>query len=92
MPYGKGLGLQQINPGLSNLSMKYANDRNGYVFNKFPTVPVAHEQDEYYMYGREAFQIPETIRANGAEANQSEYALSTATYSLDRHFFERHRN
>ena len=85
MPYGKGLGLQQINPGLSNLSVKYANDRNGYVFNKFPTLQVAHETDDYYMYGREAFQIPETIRANGAEANQSEYALSTATYSLDRH-------
>ena len=73
MPYGKGLGLQQINPGLSNLSVKYANDRNGYVVTKFPTVQVAHETDDYYVYGREAFQIPETIRANGAEANQSEY-------------------
>jgi len=85
MPYGKGLGLQQINPGLSNLSVKYANDRNGYVVTKFPTVQVAHETDDYYVYGREAFQIPETIRANGAEANQSEYILSTATYALDRH-------
>jgi hypothetical protein len=85
MPYGKGLGLQQINPGLSNLSVKYANDRAGYVVNKFPTVNVAHETDTYYVYGREAFQIPETIRANGAEANQSEFILSTQTYSLDRH-------
>ena len=85
MPYAKGKGLQQINPGLSNLSVKFANDRNGYIFNKFPTVNVAHETDTYYAYGREAFQIPETIRANGAEANQSEYTLSTATYALDRH-------
>jgi hypothetical protein len=85
MPYGKGLGLQQINPGLSNLSVKFANDRAGYVFNKFPQVSVAHETDTYYVYGREAFQIPETIRANGAEANQSEFTLSTATYALDRH-------
>ena len=85
MPYGKGLGLQQINPGLSNLSVKFANDRNGFVFDKLPTVNVAHETDTYYVYGREAFQIPETLRANGAEANQSEYTLSTASYALDRH-------
>ena len=85
MPYGKGLGLQQINPGLSNLSVKFANDRSGYVFNKFPSVQVAHETDTYYVYGREAFQIPQTLRANGAEANQSEFTLSTATYALDRH-------
>ena len=85
MPYGKGRGLQQINPGLSNLSVKYANDRNEYAVTKLPTISVKHETDEYYVYGRDSFRIPETIRANGAEANQSEYQLSTTSYSLDRH-------
>lgn len=85
MPYATGLGLQQINPGLSNLSVKFANDRAGYLVTKFPTVQVAHETDIYYVYGRESFQIPETIRANKAPANRSEHILSTATYALDRH-------
>ena len=85
MPYAKGNGLQQINPGLSNLSMKFANDRAGYLVTKFPTVPVAHETDEYYIFGRESFRIPETIRANKGKANRSEYTLSIGTYALDRH-------
>ena len=85
MPYATGLGLQQINPGLSNLSVKYANDRAGYVFPKLPTVQVSHETDEYYIFGRESFQIPQTIRANKGAANRSEYTLSIGTYSLDRH-------
>lgn len=85
MPYAKGNGLQQINPGLSNLSMKFANDRDSYVATKFPTVPVAHETDEYYIFGRESFRIPETIRANKGKANRSEYTLSIGAYALNRH-------
>jgi len=88
MPYANSQGLSQFNPGLSNLSQKYANDTAGFIHNKLPVINVAKESDKYYVFGRDHFQIPETLRADGAKANRVNYTLSTSTYSLDEHSLE----
>ena len=86
MPYASGRGLHQINTPLSNLSVKYSNDQSMFIAGKvFPQVPVKKETDAYYVFGKDNFLIPETLRANKSPANQSEYALSTSTYELERH-------
>lgn len=85
MPYAKGQGLHQINAPLTNLSVQYANNLTGFINNKFPTIQVQKESDAYYIYGREHFKIPQTIRANGSPANSAEYTVSTSTYTLEEH-------
>jgi hypothetical protein len=86
MPYASGQGLHQIDTPLSNLSVRYANESSAFIATSaIPQVPVAKETDAYYVYGRDHFRIPETIRANKAPANEAEYTLSTSTYQLERH-------
>lgn len=85
MPYGKGRGLHQIDAPLSNLSVQYAQDLTGFVVNQIPTIQVKKETDAYYVFGREHFKVPETLRANGAKSNEAEYILSTSTYALEQH-------
>lgn len=85
MPYAKGRGLHADRP-LSNLAVKYANDLKGFIATKVvPEITVKHETDNYYIFGRDNFRIPETLRANGAKANQAEYTLSTSSYTLEAH-------
>ena len=50
-----------------------------------PNVPVKHESDVYHVYSRDSLILPETARANGAEANRASWSMSTATYRLDEH-------
>lgn len=86
MPYASGRGLHQINAPLSNLSVKYANDKESFLASKvFPQVPVKKESDAYYIYGRDNMRVPETLRANKAPANEDGYTLSTSTYELEQH-------
>lgn len=54
-----------------------------------PTIPVKHESDKYFVYSKDNLRIPETIRADGAEANEVDWSLSTASYVLDEHSLKR---
>jgi len=88
MPYANSQGLSQFDPGLSNLSQKYANDDTAFIHTKLPVISVAKESDKYYVFGRDHFRIPETVRADGAKANRVNYTLSTSSYELEEHSLE----
>lgn len=86
MPNATARGLHQINQPLSNLSLKYSNEQKDYIADKiFGTLPVKKESDAYYIFGKDNFRVEESIRADGAKANEVTYSLSTSTYSLNPH-------
>ena len=65
---------------LSNLSVKYRNA--AYIADRvMPAIPVAHESDQYWIFGKENFMIPETLRAPNAPAARVEWSLSDDSYT-----------
>lgn len=69
---------------LENLSVAYTPA--GYIADALsPKFMVTNETDTYYVYSKDVMGLPETIRADGAEANRAHFNLSTATYNLDFH-------
>ena len=69
---------------LENVSIAYKN--GDLVAQRLaPMVNVRHESDTYYVYSRDQLTLPETARANGAEANKSDFSLSTAAYQCVEH-------
>lgn len=73
---------------LENISVAYMP--TGLIASELsPTIPVKHESDKYYVYSKDNLRIPETIRADGAEANEVDWSLSTASYVLDEHALKR---
>lgn len=80
MPFANQLHVDQL---LGNVSIKYQNTE--YIASQiFPEVPVQKESDLYRVYNRQ-FRIPETKRANKAEAREHNFEVSTASYTLERH-------
>lgn len=74
-----GVSGVHIDRALSNLSLYYKNV--GLVADVIsPTVRVVHESDKYFVYGRENFRMPPSIRADRSETKEITYSLSTATY------------
>lgn len=68
-----------IDRALSNLSLFYRNP--SYVADIItPTVNVKKESDKYFVYGRENFRVPPTLRADKSETKEMSYALSTDSY------------
>lgn len=84
MPYSNDL---HQNKPLTNVSVKYvdANQMDLVGDKIFPVVNVKKESDIYYVYDRQYLQIPETLRADGAESNEVNWGVSTATYNLKEH-------
>jgi hypothetical protein len=71
-----------IDTPLSNVSIKYQNAL--YVAEKlFPPVTVNKESDKYFKYGKEDFRIYKALRADGAEAQEVDWSVSTDSYSCD---------
>lgn len=69
---------------LENISVAYRND--GLIADQLsPGVPVKHETDVFYVYSKDNFRLNETLRANGAVANEMDWDVSTASYRLDEH-------
>jgi hypothetical protein len=68
---------------LSNISIKY-QPTDFIAMQVFPEVQVKKTSDLYRVYDRN-FRIPETKRANRAEAREHSFEVSTASYLLDRH-------
>lgn len=65
---------------LSNVAIKYKNP--AFVAEMVaPVVPVNKESDKYYIFGKEELRDKDSLRAAGAEANEIEWDVTTATYS-----------
>lgn len=68
---------------LSNISVQYQNSE--YIADKvFPIVRVQNDTDKYRVYSRD-FRLPDTLRRDGAEARNHDFAVSTASYILEEH-------
>lgn len=80
MPKSSNLHVDKL---LSNISVKYQN--TDYIASRvFPFVSVKKDSDLYRVYSRN-FRIPETKRANKAEAMEHQFEVSTASYVLEKH-------
>jgi len=66
---------------LSGVSLRYANDEL-IADQVMPVVAVKKESDLYYTYNRD-WRLPQSKRALGAEANEVEWNVSTATYACE---------
>lgn len=78
-------GPIHVNRPLTNISIGYRS--SGMIADSlFPAVPVMKESDLYYVFDKaQSLRTPETRRANGAESNEDNLLLSTASYSLEFH-------
>lgn len=73
-----------VDKTLENVSVAYKSE--GLIASRLsPGVPVQHESDRYFVYSKDSLSVPDTIRANGAAANESTFNLSTASYALTEH-------
>ena len=80
MPSQRSLHVDKL---LTNVSVQYKNAE--YVADRvFPFVPVEKESDLFRVYQRN-FRLPETRRANNAEAREHSFDISTSSYILKRH-------
>jgi len=69
---------------LENISVAYKSDR--LIADKLaPRVSVVHESDTYFVYAKDSLTLPQTIRANGASANEASWNISTSSYVLNQH-------
>lgn len=85
MPLRSQVHVDQL---LSNISIKHRNE-NYNAFNIFPEVGVKKSSDLYRVYQRD-FRIPETKRAEKAEAREYTFYVSTATYVCEKHALKDH--
>lgn len=73
-----------VDPALSNVSIKYANDT--FIADQiFPIVKVAKQTGKFYVYDKANLRINKTTRAAGSGANEIDFGLSTAVFSCDDH-------
>lgn len=80
MPIKSQLHEDQL---LSNVSIQYHNSE--YIgASCLPIVKVTNDTDKYRIYSRD-FRLPDTLRADGAEARNHDFAVSTASYILEEH-------
>ncbi len=73
-----------VDAALSNISIMYKNAAL-VAEQVLPVLRVTKESDKHFVYGKEAFKLPETIRADGAEANEASLTLSTDSYIVEEH-------
>lgn len=72
------------NRPLENISMAFKP--TGFIADELsPRFMVENESNEYYVYSKDNFRVPETVRADGAESNKDSFALSVASYQLVEH-------
>lgn len=71
-----------VDTPLTNVSIRYTNAAFiGEIM--FPPLPVKKESDKYFVYGKEHYARHGTLRADGTEANEYNWTLSTDTYSCE---------
>lgn len=72
------------NKPLENLSVAYRV--GGLICDELlPRMMVQHESDDYFVYTKDNLRLDTTLRADGAESNETDWNLSTASYSVDFH-------
>jgi hypothetical protein len=77
-------GTIHIDQALTNLSVAYSNGL--YIAERvFLPVPVDHQSDKYFVYGKDLFRVRDDRRAPGAEAQESKWKLSNDTYFAEGH-------
>src|SRR3990172_4545451 len=77
------VGSTRVSTPLSNLAVQYRNTE--YIFGDvFKDLMVTKESDMYWIWGND-FQIPETVRANGAMSNRVTMGYSTSAYQVNEH-------
>ncbi|HWE50476.1 MAG TPA: hypothetical protein VG273_11825 [Bryobacteraceae bacterium] len=77
-------GTLHIDSALTDVSVMYTND--DMVANEvFPTLPVDKRSNKYFVYSQDNFRADDDLRAPGAEADESNWDLSTDTYYADGH-------
>uniref|UniRef100_A0A6M3LYG1 Putative capsid protein n=1 Tax=viral metagenome TaxID=1070528 RepID=A0A6M3LYG1_9ZZZZ len=74
-----------VDAALSNISVMFKNA--AFVAEQvLPVLQVQKESDKFYKYNKQdAFKLPDTIRADGAEANEASLAISTDNYAVVEH-------
>ena len=79
-------GPIHVDRPLTNISIAYKSAEGLVADQLFPVVPSKAEYDLYYIQDKAAsFRVPDTLRANGAEANEDSIALSTASFRIEFH-------
>lgn len=78
-------GPIHVDRPLTNISIAYKSE--GLISDQlFSVVPVQKETDLYFVFDKaNALRNPQTLRANGAEANEDYLVISTGTYRLEEH-------
>lgn len=80
MPFQNQIHVDKL---LSEISVKYKNSE--YIgMDVFPKLQVKKDTDLYRSYVRD-FRIPDTFRANGGEAKEHYFEVTTASYVLEKH-------
>jgi len=81
MPQAKDM---HIDVPLSNLAIQLGSGGGFVADTVFPVLPVQKESDKYYIFEREEIDDDvQTLRADGAEANEIEWSTTTDTYSAE---------
>jgi len=76
-----------VDAAMTQFSLEYRN--SGFVADQvFPFTKVNKESDYYFVYGREQYMIPETIRGPSSEYNRVSATLSTVQYSCQEYGLE----
>jgi len=84
MPDKRDLHIDAV---LTGISIAFKNP--GFVADVvFPLVPVKHESDKYYIYGKERFDIPSALRAPKSAYKRVDWSVSTGTYSCEEYGLE----
>jgi len=77
----RGTGREDVL--LQNVAVKYRSA--DFIADEiFSPAPVMQESDKYRIYTRD-FRLPQTKRAGGASARQAQFAVTTGSYTLERH-------
>lgn len=71
-----------VSAALSNLAIKFRNPAL-IASQVAPIIPVVKESDKYYIFRREELRDKNSLRAPGAEANEVDWDVDTATYTAE---------
>jgi hypothetical protein len=78
------LSLVHFDRALTTLSIKRTNALH-VADEVFGTIPVDKQSDKYFIYGRDDWRVEDDIRRPGAEANESDWTLSSDSYYCEGH-------
>jgi hypothetical protein len=80
-----------VDAALTNISVAYVQDAKNFIAAQvFPTLPVDHRSDKYFIYDKQAFRRSSSKkRAPGTESAGGGFPLTTGSYAADIHAFHK---